>query len=104
MTGDNTQSNNQDMPEGFQPYAIIEERYIQPMAMPSGESGEIIQTSSRYVELLVTNSSAYDYLPTDVAYGSLVYFLDYAEMWFWNGTYWEEVGYKNSGNGNIDHS
>lgn len=90
-------TNDEPIPEGVQPYAIIEEKYIKPMAVPSLEDGSIIQTPSRYVEILVSNSRYYDYLPTDVATGSLAYMLDEGVLLFFNGEYWDEVGSGSNG-------
>ena len=88
---------DEPMPEGFQPYAIVEEKYIKSMAVPSEEDGSIIQTPSRYVEILLPSSIGYDYLPTDVATGSLAYLLDEGVLLFFNGEYWSEVGGGSSG-------
>lgn len=82
------------MPEGFQPYAIVEEKYIKSMAVPSPEDGSIIQTPSRYVEILLPLPSGlgYEFLPTDVATGSLAYLLNEGVLLFFNGDNWGEVG------------
>lgn len=88
------------IPEGFQPYAIIEEKYIKSMAVPSPEDGSIIQTPSRYVEILFEDIN-YDFLPTEgIAIGSLAFCLDAQYMlYFSSNGYWEIVG-DNGGGGN----
>lgn len=91
-------TNDEPMPEGFQPYAIIEEKYIKPMAVPSPD-GTIIQTPSRYVEILLPNSMGFSFLPTDVATGSLAYILNEGDLLFFNGEYWDNVGGNGSGGG-----
>lgn len=92
------------MPEGFQPYAIIEEKYIKSMVLPNPEDGSLMQTTSRYVEILLPSSNGYDFLPTDVARGSLAYILEEGALLFFNGAYWEDVGGGgiNGGNGGGD--
>jgi hypothetical protein len=95
-------NNDIPMPEGFQPYAIIEEKYIKSVVTPNLEDGSLIQTPSRYVEILLSNSMGYEFLPTDVATGSLAYILTEGALLFFNGEYWEDVGGKGSGGGDID--
>lgn len=92
-------NNDIPIPEGLQPYTIIEERYVQSPIHPDLESGELIQTSTRYVEILFEDSN-YDYLPTDgIAIGSLAFCLDYKYMaYFSSNGYWEIVG-DNGGGG-----
>lgn len=95
-------TNDEPMPEGFQPYAIIEEKYIKSVTVPSRD-GTLMQTPSRYVEILISGSIGYDFLPTDVATGSLAYNLPEGTLLFFDGNYWEEVGSNGSGGGgNID--
>lgn len=95
-------TNDVPMPEGFQPYAIIEEKYIKSEVLPNLADGSLIQTPSRYVEILLPNSMGYDFLPTDVATGSLAYILDVGSLLYFDGDYWEEVGGGSSGGGDID--
>lgn len=85
--------------DGIIPYTIIEERYVQSPTLPDPDSGELIQGSSRYVEILFEESN-YDYLPTDgVAIGSLAFCLDSQYMlYFSSNGYWEIVG-DNGGGG-----
>lgn len=85
-------------PEGFQPYAIIEEKYIKSAAVQNPEDGSLMQTPSRYVEILLPQSRYSDYLPTDVAIGSLAYMLDEGTLLFFDGEYWFNVG-DNGGGG-----
>lgn len=87
------------IPEGLQPYTIIEERYVQSPIYPDQESGELIQTSTRYVEILFENNG-YEYLPTNgIAVGSLAFCLDAKYMlYFSTQGYWEIVG-DNGGGG-----
>lgn len=87
------------IPEGLQPYTIIEERYVQSPIHPDLGSGELIQTSTRYVEILV-NDMGYDYLPTEgIAFGSLAYLLGHKELYYFNGNSWSQVGGQGDGGG-----
>lgn len=93
------QNNDIPIPEGLQPYTIIEERYVQSPTYPDQESGELIQTSTRYVEILV-DDLGYDFLPTEgIAFGSLAYLLDYKELYYFNGNSWSQVGGQGGGGG-----
>lgn len=87
------------IPEGLQPYTIIEERYVQSPIYPDLESGELTQTSTRYVEILV-NDLGYELLPIEgIAFGSLAYLLDYGELYYFNGSSWSQVGGQGDGGG-----
>ena len=89
----------QETPDGIVPYTIIEERYVQSPIYPDQESGELIQTSTRYVEILV-DDLGYDFLPTEgIAFGSLAYLLDYKELYYFNGNSWSQVGGQGDGGG-----
>lgn len=90
----------QETPEGVVPYTIIEERYVQPPTLPDPDSGELVQGSSRYVEILV-DDLGYGSLPTEgIAFGSLAYLLDYKELFYFNGNSWSQVGGQGDGGGN----
>lgn len=82
------------------PYTIIEERYVQSPVYPDPDSGELIQTSTRYVEILFEEIN-YNYLPTEgIAIGSLAFCLDAKYMlYFSSNGYWEVVGDNGGGGG-----
>ena len=82
------------------PYTIIEERYVQSPIYPDIESGELVQTPSRYIEILFEEMN-YDYLPTEgIAIGSLAFCLDSKFMLYFSSSgYWEIVGDNGGGGG-----
>ena len=89
------------MPEGFQPYAIIEEKYIKSMVTPNLEDGSLVQSPSRYVEILMPDYASYSFLPSDVAIGSLAYILSEGALLYFDGSGWLDVG--DGGGGDIDN-